>query len=277
MKKTSVFALTMLSTFSLMQCTSDAQALEPNITAEQRWNNYEARRLKKNNIIEKVSEYFYEWGEAFKYAFLLDILFFKNNKVETEFCEDILKQFELDLSQVTVLDKPMHGSPACTIFNTIIIDHARMSKYTKEEQAFVLGHELCHLKNKDWLTRLALSIFLNSGCVYLLKKILTSPDSSVLTPWLIINLYIISPIIMTLSRYQEKRCDIQSAKTLGLAKAGASFFEKLRKKIISRQEAPLNPNGLWYMLGTFFGLDVSHPELHERVAYLNALAQEQTA
>jgi Zn-dependent protease with chaperone function len=78
-----------------------------------------------------------------------------------------------------------------------------------------------------------------------------------------------------LSRYQEKRSDLESANTLKLASAGASACEKIRKKWICKQESTFNPSNILYKISDTFGIYHSHPELHDRSEYLLKLAEEQ--
>lgn len=272
MKRLLFYTILFLASQTHTHETGNAEALQPNITAEQRWQEYEARRLRHHSFGEKLSEFFYEWKESFKHSFLIDILFCKNNRIETPLCKEVLEKFDRDLSNVTVLHKPMPG-PACAIFNTIILDHNKMSKFTSEEQAFILGHELVHLKNKDWVQRILFNLAIDLGGLFLLGKI--TPKEFTLITWIFAQLYLLIPAKLFLSRFQEKRCDITSAKTLGLAHAGASAFEKMRKKFVLQEEAPMNPNGIWHNIQTFFGLYLSHPELHDRGEYLLELAKEQ--
>lgn len=275
MKKLIFSFMLLLTMHSANYTKGDDQALAPRITREQKWEQYEKNRLAHTSPWEKIKEFCYEWKESIKHIFLLDILFFKNNRITTDQAQEILKKFGRNLNNVTILDKPMAG-PACTIFNTIIIDHKKMSKLTKEEQAFILGHEIVHLKKKDWLTRLLFALFLEQVKEYGLNKVLNNPKPiEYFIFWLILEAYVCVPLSLKLSRYQEKRCDLEAAKTLGLARAGASAFEKIRKKWISQQEVPLNPNGIWHNLQTWFGIKLSHPELHDRTEYLLELAEKQ--
>lgn len=239
--------------------------------------------LPKKGIFADIGEHIAELLEDIKYSPLLDILFFKNNKIETPFAQDILNKFDLNLDQVTILHKPLHGTPAATIFNTILVDHHQMAKLTPDEQAFILGHEIVHLKNKDWLT-LPVAIIASEVLMHIILYYATNAinldDQDVsaaihLCSWLPVELYCRIPLMMYLSRYQEKRCDIESAKTLKLAAAGASAFEKIRKKWICKQESTFNPSNIIRKILNAFGLYDSYPPLHDRSEYLLKLAKEQ--
>ncbi len=265
---------TVLHTFA-----DDAEALKPNITAEQKWQEHEVNRLKTKTQFEDIKEYFNDWIKAIKHSFLLDVFYFKNNKVETAFAQEVLEKFDLDLDKVTIVHKPLWGTPAATIGNTIIIDHHKMAKFTTEEQAFILGHEIIHLKNNDVRTRLMASITLEALIHIFLKYFEISSEHqtnnkySYWIKWFLLKLFFKNPIMGTISRYQEKRCDIESAKTLSLGLAGASAFEKMRKEWICSQEVPLNPSNFLYQQTIFDSH--SHPPLHERSKYLQEFADQQ--
>lgn len=252
----------------------DAEALKPNITDEQKWQEHEVNRLKTKTKFEDIKEYFNDWIKAIKHNFLFDVLYFKNNKVETAFAQEVLEKFDLDLDKVTIVHKPW-GITAATIGNTIMIDHHEMAKFTTEEQAFILGHEIIHLKHKDYLTRIMTFIILEALIHIPLTYFAESSEhqTNYRIKWFLLELLFKSPIMNAISRYQEKRCDIESAKTLSLGSSGASTFEKMRKKRICEQEVPLNPSNFLYQYQqTIFN---SHPPLHERSKYLQELAGQQ--
>ena len=251
MKKIILCAMLFLATYAHAHESRDEGALEPNITREQRWQEYEKRRVKIIPSGVKIAEFFYEWKESFKHSFWIDVLFCKSNRIETPLCEEVLKKFERNLSNITVLHKPMHKE-ACSLLNTIIIDHDKMSKFTAEEQAFLLGHEVARIKSWHLLTRILYILAIELGSAYLIGELIKNePAAGVL--WILAQASLLIPTIHFLSRLQEKRYDTLSAKTLGLARAGISALEKKRKELILRQEAPMNPNGIWYNMINFFG------------------------
>ncbi|MEX0849147.1 MAG: M48 family metalloprotease [Candidatus Dependentiae bacterium] len=249
MKKLILSAILLLTMHGI-SAMGDAKALEPNITAEQRWQQYEDNRLLDKSQWESIKEFFYENYQDIKQLMLLDILFFKINRIETEFAQEILQKFGRSLDNVTILHKDLRSSyprQSFTIFNTIVIDQSKIAKYTKEEQAFLLGHEISHLKNKHWIYKIILAALLTT---------LLGPPFGI-------------PCYNYCSRNMDLSADKEAAYLLNSANEGISALEKMRRKVISKANFMMNPNGIQKTLLNWFSIIFGrHPTFEQRIEML---------
>jgi hypothetical protein len=249
MKKLTLSIMLFLTMHGI-SATGDTKALEPNITAEQRWQQYEENRLLDKSQWESIKEFFHENYQDIKQLMLLDILFFKINKIETELAKEVLQKFGRSLDDVTILHKDLRGSYprlSFTIFNTIVIDQSKIAKYTKEEQAFLLAHELSHLKNKHWLYKTILAVSLIT---------LLSPTFGI-------------PCYNYCSRSMDFSADKEAAYILDFANEGITALEKMRRKIISKANFMINPNGIQTTLLNWFSIIFGrHPTFEQRIEML---------
>ncbi len=151
--------MSLLSLYNISFAQGNADVLKPNITKQEKWEQYEQNHSQEKTAWERTKELFSELLTDIKYFMPFDILLFKNNKIETEFVESLLKKHDLSLDDVTILHKDLRGfplQPGFTIFNAVVLDQYEMAKFTQEEQAFILAHELAHLKQRHWAYKVAL-------------------------------------------------------------------------------------------------------------------------
>ncbi len=259
--------MSLLSLYNANFAQGDATALTPNITKQEKWEQYEQNRLQEKTAWERTKELFSELLADIKHYMPFDILLFKNNKIETEFVESLLKKYNLSLNDVTILHKDLRGfpmQPGFTIFNTVILDQYEMAKFTQEEQAFLLAHEIAHLKQRHWAYKLALMCALFA----LGKEINGHSISKNKLQNIVISLLGV-PLFCYISRQFEFYADKKAAYTLGSADGGISAFEKMRHKNACRSDKAVNPNGILHSLLSYFNMMFGqHPSLEQRITML---------
>ncbi len=267
MKKTILCVASLLSLYNVSFAQGDAECLIPNTTKQEKWEQYEQNRLQERTAWGRTKELLSELFADIKYLMPFDILLFKNNKIETEFAESLLKKYNLSLDDVTILHKDLRGfpmQPGFTIFNTVVLDQYEMAKFTQDEQAFMLAHEIAHLKQKHWAYKLALVCALFAmGKEFNGHSIGKNKLQNIVVSLLGV------PLFCYISRRFELHADKEAAYALGSADGGISAFEKMRHKNTWRSDKTPNPNGIFHSLLSYFNMMFGqHPSLEQRIAML---------
>ncbi len=259
--------MSFLSLYNASCAQGDTASLMPNITKQEKWEQYEQNRLQEKTAWGRTKELWSELLTNIKYLMPFDILLFKNNKIETEFAESLLKKYDLSLDDVTILHKDLSGfpmQPGFTIFNTVVLDQYKMAKFTQEEQAFILAHELAHLQQKHWAYKFALICVLSA-----MGKELNGYSISKNKLHNIVVSLLGVPLFCYISRQFEFYADKKAAYTLGSADGGISAFEKMRHKNACRSDKAVNPNGILHSLLSYFNMMFGqHPSLEQRITML---------
>lgn len=275
MKKILFCFMSFVSLSQLGYAQGNALVLAANISKEDRWAAYDESRSQDRSVWEQCKLFWHEFCEGLKYSMPLDILFFKNNKIETEFAQEILAKYDLTLDDVSILHKDLRAfpfSPGFTVFNTIILDQHEMAKHTKEEQAFLLAHEIAHLKKRHWVYKFICALTLaalgrNANGTFTMRS-----NQSPLS--ILYATFVGVPLYCYMSRQFELEADRDAAAALDSAQAGISTFEKMLYKKISRADFAYGPHGFSRKLLSFFSmLYGQHPTLEERIEALQQYAE----
>lgn len=145
---------------------------------------------------------------------------------------------------------------AIVLGNHVFISETFLHKLTPEEQRFLIGHELIHLRDKHVITLLILrgiALGLSAFGVYTSRR---SGYSWAKTAALALGLVTATNIGCSyISRYNEKQADCLSVQMLHTAHDGISFLQKMQA--ISKEASVLYT----MMYGT-------HPLLSQRIEYL---------
>ncbi len=144
---------------------------------------------------------------------------------------------------------------------------------SKEEQRFLIGHELSHLKYNHIPIRLGFSFFLWILAMFLFWNVSRKIREKISRRSITIPLRIGSAFLLgfgmnvcnaTLSRIHERQADVESARCLDCSQGGIEFFCRLEKSATI-----LTPQ---YDYSTKFKrLVASHPSNDERKQYINEL------
>jgi Zn-dependent protease with chaperone function len=157
---------------------------------------------------------------------------------------------------------------------------------TQEEQRFIIGHELIHLRNKHvdkTLASAALSGFATMAAgiqsVYALEKLClvsTSLCPLLYTASIVAGVYASVYTYGAISRYYEKEADMCAAKELKCADGGMVLFKRpIKSNLVKNNKdgATQKVDPLALYKKAFDELVRTHPNRAERVAYLQKLSQ----
>lgn len=214
--------------------------------------------------------------------------------------ESVLSRMGLEPNKyIVVKQEGNNGGTLGTSNGGIIYLGSDLSKNPQEMES-VLGHEAVHLKNDHAIKKALAGIFIPIGIeagsrllhyattklIQKLKRkyeIKKDSKAAAALSWLryctdtFANSYILKGLISFYLlhgyyRSHEKEADLESARQLKCAKGTADRYEGLAATNIKYKESSLSQD--YDNQGNYL-LDLDHPALTERVAYLRPLAEEQ--
>ncbi len=198
-------------------------------------------------------------------------------KDQREFVESIMQEMgirkPIDMRMANWRAKAIWGrNNAIAIYDRyLFISDSFFDELTKEEQRFLIGHELSHIKfyhnSKQlsiWILLLILVFFLYGKINKILRppisrRIIRIPVGLFCLWMLLIGRQMISA---TLSRVCERQADMESVRCLDCPKGGIKFIERLEQvnHIVPRKNQFQKVMAPWI---------ATHPSNQERIDYLN--------
>jgi len=163
----------------------------------------------------------------------------------------------------------------------LFLDEKLFLMLTPEEQRFIIGHELIHLRNNHADKTLmgtaisgAVAMVMSLQVVQTLEKVF--PQLSSYRPLLAatsvaLGFYVSAYTYGSLSRRYEKEADMCAARELNCAQGGTVLFKRPVKVDSVLATQTIDPLALYKK--AFDELIRTHPNRVERVAYLQSLSQ----
>lgn len=181
-------------------------------------------------------------------------------------------------ASVMTWEDPLSSAPFFTLGSTVFLEKTALQQLADEEAAFVVAHELAHVKHKGSSKLLVANSALAAaefslGCLtekklggkipYLAQHpIMARVTNSVL--WIPLSIPGLLALL-AMSRTDEKQADLDAAKALNSAQGGISFF----KRFIQRKPLPFI-----FRIASYGN---THPSSETRIAYLEQWERDNEA